>query len=109
MWATFRSTTWLDGRSSDSSPSMKPRSGTNPGPGPAQSASAGCSPSSTDLEQRLGHIFADRELLKRALTHSSASAIRSNERLEFLGDRVLGLIVAEELHARFPDDAEGAL
>ena len=34
---------------------------------------------------------------------------RSNERLEFLGDRVLGLIVAEKLHALYPDDAEGAL
>jgi ribonuclease-3 len=33
----------------------------------------------------------------------------SNERLEFLGDRVLGLVIAEELHARYPDDAEGAL
>jgi ribonuclease-3 len=43
------------------------------------------------------------------LTHSSANSVISNERLEFLGDRVLGLIVAEELHARYPDDVEGAL
>ncbi len=43
------------------------------------------------------------------MTHSSASSAVSNERLEFLGDRVLGLIVAEELHARYPADAEGAL
>jgi len=43
------------------------------------------------------------------LTHSSANSIASNERLEFLGDRVLALIVAEELHARYPGDAEGAL
>jgi len=48
-------------------------------------------------------------LLKRALTHSSADAIFSNERLEFLGDRVLGLVIAEELHKRYPGDAEGAL
>ena len=48
-------------------------------------------------------------MLKRALTHASADAITSNERLEFLGDRVLGLIVAEKLHALYPDDAEGAL
>lgn len=61
------------------------------------------------MEERLGHVFADRDLLKRALTHSSANARVSNERLEFLGDRVLGLIVAEELHARYPEDAEGAL
>jgi ribonuclease-3 len=43
------------------------------------------------------------------LTHSSANSVISNERLEFLGDRVLGLIVAEELHARYPSDTEGAL
>jgi len=48
-------------------------------------------------------------LLKRALTHSSANATASNERLEFLGDRVLGLIVAEKLHALYPGDPEGAL
>jgi len=61
------------------------------------------------LEQKLGHHFSDPELLRRALTHASADAARSNERLEFLGDRVLGLIVAEKLHALYPDDAEGAL
>ena len=43
------------------------------------------------------------------MTHSSANAVASNERLEFLGDRILGLIVAEALHARYPHDAEGAL
>jgi ribonuclease-3 len=48
-------------------------------------------------------------LLKRALTHSSANAAASNERLEFLGDRVLGLIAAEKLHALYPGDPEGAL
>jgi len=47
--------------------------------------------------------------LKRALTHASANANRSNERLEFLGDRVLGLIAAEKLHDLYPDDTEGAL
>lgn len=62
-----------------------------------------------DLEKNLGHVFADSGLLKRALTHASANVDHSNERLEFLGDRVLGLIVAEKLHALFPDDAEGAL
>ena len=61
------------------------------------------------LEQRLGHHFSDPELLNRALTHASAHAVLSNERLEFLGDRVLGLIVAEKLHALYPGDAEGAL
>jgi ribonuclease-3 len=61
------------------------------------------------LSEKLGHTFQDQALLKRALTHASADAVMSNERLEFLGDRVLGLIVAEKLHDRYPDDAEGAL
>ncbi len=61
------------------------------------------------LSQKLGHTFQDQALLKRALTHASADAVTSNERLEFLGDRVLGLIVAEKLHALYPQDAEGAL
>jgi ribonuclease-3 len=63
----------------------------------------------SDLEVRFGHAFRNPELLSRALTHSSASSSASNERLEFLGDRVLGLIAAEKLHALYPDDAEGAL
>ena len=61
------------------------------------------------LEEKLGHRFSDRETLKRALTHASATATLSNERLEFLGDRVLGLIVAETLHARHASESEGAL
>jgi len=63
----------------------------------------------SDLESRLGYTFKDRDLLTRALTHSSANTAASNERLEFLGDRVLGLIIAEKLAAQFPDDPEGAL
>lgn len=47
--------------------------------------------------------------MTRALTHSSADTARSNERLEFLGDRVLGLVAAEKLHALYPGDSEGAL
>jgi ribonuclease-3 len=61
------------------------------------------------LEVRLGHAFRDTALLERALTHASASASASNERLEFLGDRVLGLAIAERLYRDFPNDAEGAL
>ena len=64
---------------------------------------------SDTLSQKLGYAFQDQALLKRALTHASADAVTSNERLEFLGDRVLGLIVAEKLHALYPHDAEGAL
>ena len=61
------------------------------------------------LTARLGHGFDDLSELRRALTHASAGNTRSNsyERLEFLGDRVLGLIIAEELLRRFPREAEG--
>jgi ribonuclease-3 len=66
-----------------------------------------------ELERRIGHTFADRELLERALTHGSvtkgSARIRDNERLEFLGDRVLNLVVAEELMALEPEATEGAL
>jgi ribonuclease III len=61
------------------------------------------------LEEKLGHRFSDRDLLKRALTHASATAVLSNERLEFLGDRVLGLVIADTLHARHASESEGAL
>jgi ribonuclease-3 len=64
---------------------------------------------SSGLEEQLGHVFTDRKLLERALTHASASSQVSNERLEFLGDRVLGLIVAEMLFSIYPDDSEGVL
>ncbi len=66
-----------------------------------------------DLEARLGYAFKDRALLKKALTHASvrqASAKRrDNERLEFLGDRVLGLSVAEILSELYPSASEGDL
>jgi ribonuclease-3 len=61
------------------------------------------------LDENLGYVFHDEALLRRALTHASADAKISNERLEFLGDRVLGLVIAEKLHTLFPDDNEGAL
>lgn len=59
----------------------------------------------------LGHEFADPRLLRRALTHPSAPGREDDafERLEFLGDRVLGLVVAEMLIERFPDVDEGGL
>ena len=70
-----------------------------------------------DLEgfaARIGHQFARPELLRQALTHRSAADPRrgqldSNERLEFIGDRVLGLLMAEWLIERFPEEREGAL
>jgi ribonuclease-3 len=61
------------------------------------------------LEQRLGHHFSDPDLLALALSHSSAGTAGDNERLEFLGDRVLGVVVAEKLYADFPNDDEGGL
>lgn len=66
-----------------------------------------------ELSDRLDHVFRDPRLLAEALTHSSTTGQegtgRSNERLEFLGDRVLGLVVAELLIATYPDESEGAL
>jgi ribonuclease-3 len=65
------------------------------------------------LELRLGHGFQNKSLLVRALRHSSAMARGetnlSNERLEFMGDRVLGLVIAEWLLRDFPEAAEGEL
>ncbi len=61
------------------------------------------------LEDRLGFTFSDKALLRRALTHASADSAVSNERLEFLGDRVLGLVIAEALHQRFAQEPEGML
>ncbi|KAB1076037.1 ribonuclease III [Methylobacterium planeticum] len=63
------------------------------------------------LEERIGHSFADPDLLVRALTHVSKAAGRvgSYQRLEFLGDRVLGLAIADLLYASFPDADEGDL
>jgi len=68
----------------------------------------------TPFEERIGHRFRDGALLARALTHRSAADPRkrmldSNERLEFLGDRVLGLLMAEWLAERFPQEREGDL
>ena len=65
------------------------------------------------LEERLGHAFADPALLERALTHASvgggAGKTRDNEVLEFIGDRVIGLLAAERLAEIYPQAAEGDL
>ena len=97
---------------------------------PAASASVPLSPGGEPPETEthpaqdlLGHDFARPELLREALTHRSAvvgralsrgrtarrSGAGSNERLEFVGDRVLGLLIAEWLAERFPDEQEGQL
>jgi ribonuclease III len=69
-----------------------------------------------DLEIKLGHHFRDPALAQRALTHLSAAGSdpsvgrwESYERLEFLGDRVLGLAIADMLYAAYPEAAEGEL
>ncbi len=64
------------------------------------------------IEKKLDYKFKDLELFKTALTHSSyanETSVESNERLEFLGDAVLGFIVAHVLYKRYPDASEGKL
>ncbi len=67
-----------------------------------------------ELEERIGHAFRDRQFLERALTHMSAAPAEakrtgSYQRLEFLGDRVLGMCVAELLFKTYPNAEEGEL
>lgn len=60
------------------------------------------------LQEKLGYAFADANLLVRALTHRSAGKIH-NERLEFMGDAIIGFAVAEAFFHRFPEADEGTL
>ena len=68
-----------------------------------------------DLENAIGYRFQNITLLQNALTHSSYAnerwhnSLKSNERLEFLGDSILGMVVAEYLYRTFPDRPEGEL
>ena len=68
-----------------------------------------------ELENAIGYRFRNLTLLQNALTHSSYAnerwhdSLKSNERLEFLGDSVLGMVVAEYLYLNFPDRPEGEL
>ena len=68
-----------------------------------------------DLEKAIGYQFGNISLLQNALTHSSYAneryhnSLMSNERLEFLGDSILGMVVAEHLYRNFPDRPEGEL
>jgi ribonuclease-3 len=68
----------------------------------------------TELQQRLGYEFKNAALLERALTHKSyanelKNCVEHNEKLEFLGDAVLDLVVGEFLFEKFPMDTEGGL
>jgi len=65
-------------------------------------------PELASLEEQLGYHFKDATLLRTALTHRSAAS-RNNERMEFLGDAVLGYLISSELYQRFPTATEGAL
>lgn len=64
-----------------------------------------------EIERRIGHTFADRSLLARALTHTSAVGVAADsyQRLEFLGDRVLALTVAAMVYRAYPAADEGEL
>lgn len=62
----------------------------------------------TILQDALGYHFKDTTLLTTALTHRSAAS-RNNERMEFLGDAVLGYLISSELYQRFPTATEGVL
>src|SRR5215468_1923277 len=64
-----------------------------------------------ECQKAIGYQFRQLDLLRAALTHTSGADTRlsSNERLEFLGDAVLGLVTCEQLYLRFPDYQEGDL
>lgn len=72
-------------------------------------------PDLADLESKIGYRFLDRQLIETALTHrshayrSGQERLQSNERLEFLGDSVLGLVVNEHLYRNYPERSEGEL
>lgn len=69
----------------------------------------------SELEAGLGYTFRDKSILENALTHSSYAnenrerGLHDNERLEFLGDSILGFVVADYLYRNFPDKPEGEL
>ena len=62
-----------------------------------------------ELEKIIRYSFKKTSLLKKALTHKSFDNKINNEKLEFLGDRVLGLIISEKLLNKFPDEKEGII
>ena len=61
------------------------------------------------LEKKVGIVFKNKNILIRSLTHKSFNSFDNNEKLEFLGDRVLGLIISKKLLEIFPNDKEGVL
>ncbi len=97
--------------SKNSSSNDTPRATLGLAPRRTEATGDGSNDRNQALEDILGHRFGDRSLVQRALTHGShASASKGTyERLEFLGDRVLGLVIAEVLWRRFPKEDEGLL
>tara|TARA_B100000780_G_scaffold208761_1_gene148860 strand:- start:242 stop:907 length:666 start_codon:yes stop_codon:yes gene_type:complete len=63
----------------------------------------------TKLEQKINIKFKDQELLKKSLIHKSHDSTNNNEKLEFLGDRVLGLVLAKTLVKIYPEEKEGVI
>jgi ribonuclease III len=61
------------------------------------------------IEKIIGYTFKDKKLLTKSLTHKSANALLNNEKLEFLGDRVLGLILSTKIFELYPNEPEGDL
>lgn len=89
------------------------QTGREPEPGPLPAATAG-TPGETELDALFGHRFRDPKLLELALTHPSIThdlggGAPHNQRLEFLGDAVLQLVLTLELYEKFPDLGEGPL
>ena len=64
---------------------------------------------STTLEKKLKLKFSDQKIFIKSLTHKSFDSINNNEKIEFLGDRVLGLIIAKKLLELYPEEREGVL
>ena len=61
------------------------------------------------LEKKINYKFKNKDLLIKSLTHKSFDKINNNEKIEFLGDRVLGLVIAKKLLEIYPDEKEGIL
>ena len=61
------------------------------------------------LESVINYIFKNKDLLKKSLTHKSSDSYENNEKLEFLGDRVLGLVISKKIYLLYPNEREGDL
>ena len=62
-----------------------------------------------NFQKKIGINFKNQKLLTKSFTHKSFNPIENNEKLEFLGDRVLGLIISQILLSKYPNEKEGAI